>query len=94
MLTALAVVFTASMVFIRADLAISHLGLPLLALTAACGGLASVPTTRCCGSCPPRRRRVASLGWAGRPATAAVCCALLIYTGFIMGDGPTAVCST
>lgn len=88
-LTALAVAFTASMVFIRADPRYLAAGLALLALTAACGDLASVPYNAMLRqlSTPQTAGRISGLGWAAG-YTGSVLLLLLIYTGFIMGDGP------
>lgn len=89
-LTALAVMFTASMVTIRADPHYLAAGLALLALTAACGDLASVPYNAMLRqvSTPQTAGRVSGLGWAAG-FTGSVLLLLLIYIGFIMGDGPT-----
>ena len=89
-LTALAVSFTALMVFIRADPRYLAPGLALLALTAACGDLASVPYNAMLRqlSTPQTAGRISGLGWAAG-YTGSVVLLLLIYTGFIMGDGPT-----
>ncbi len=89
-LTALAVTFTALMVFIRADPHYLAPGLALLALTAACGDLASVPYNAMLRqlSTPQTAGRISGLGWAAG-FTGSVLLLLLIYTGFIMGDGPT-----
>jgi len=89
-LTMLAVTFTASMVFIRADPRYLAPGLALLALTAACGDLASVPYNAMLRqlSTPRTAGRISGLGWAAG-YTGSVLLLGLIYTGFIMGDGPT-----
>ncbi len=89
-LTGMAVAFTASMVFIRADPGYLAAGLALLALTAACGDLASVPYNAMLRqvSTPQTAGRVSGLGWAAG-FTGSVLLLLLIYAGFIMGDGPT-----
>lgn len=89
-LTGMAVAFTASMVFIRADPRYLAAGLALLALTAACGDLASVPYNAMLRqvSTPQTAGRVSGLGWAAG-FTGSVLLLLLIYAGFIMGDGPT-----
>ena len=89
-LTGMAVAFTASMVFIRADPGYLVPGLALLALTAACGDLASVPYNAMLRqvSTPQTAGRVSGLGWAAG-FTGSVLLLLLIYAGFIMGDGPT-----
>lgn len=89
-LTGMAVAFTASMVFIRADPRYLAAGLALLALTAACGDLASVPYNAMLRqvSTPQTAGRVSGLGWAAG-FTGSVLLLLIIYAGFIMGDGPT-----
>ncbi len=89
-LTGMAVAFTASMVFIRADPRYLAPGLALLALTAACGDLASVPYNAMLRqvSTPATAGRVSGLGWAAG-FSGSVLLLLLIYAGFIMGDGPT-----
>ena len=89
-LTVLAVTFTASMVFIRADPHYLAAGLALLALTAACGDLASVPYNAMLRqvSTPQTAGRISGLGWAAG-FTGSVLLLVLIYLGFIMGDGPT-----
>ena len=89
-LTALAVAFTSAMVLIRADPRYLAPGLALLALTAACGDLASVPYNAMLRqlSTPATAGRISGLGWAAG-YTGSVLLLLLVYTGFIMGDGPT-----
>jgi UMF1 family MFS transporter len=89
-LTSLAVMFTAAMVLIRADPRYLAAGLALLALTAACGDLASVPYNAMLRQLSTRETagRISGLGWAAG-YTGSVLLLLLIYTGFIMGDGPT-----
>lgn len=89
-LTGMAVMFTALMVFIRADHRYLAAGLALLALTAACGDLASVPYNAMLRqvSTPQTAGRVSGLGWAAG-FTGSVLLLLVIYAGFIMGDGPT-----
>ena len=89
-LTGMAVAFTAAMVFIRADPRYLAAGLALLALTAACGDLASVPYNAMLRqvSTPETAGRVSGLGWAAG-FTGSVLLLLLVYAGFIMGDGPT-----
>ena len=89
-LTGMAVAFTASMVVIRADYHYLAAGLALLALTAACGDLASVPYNAMLRqvSTPQTAGRVSGLGWAAG-FTGSVLLLLVIYAGFIMGDGPT-----
>lgn len=89
-LSALAVAFTASMVLIRADPRYLGAGLALLALTAACGDLASVPYNAMLRqlSTPRTAGRISGLGWAAG-YTGSVLLLMIIYTGFIMGEGPT-----
>jgi UMF1 family MFS transporter len=78
------------MSFIRADPAYLAPGLVLLALTAACGDLASVPYNAMLRqlSTPATAGRISGLGWAAG-YTGSVLLLLLIYVGFIGGDGPT-----
>ncbi len=89
-LSALAVAFTASMVAIRADPRYLVPGLVLLALTAACGDLASVPYNAMLRqlSTPATAGRISGLGWAAG-YTGSVVLLMIVYTGFIMGEGPT-----
>lgn len=88
-LTALAVLFTAAMSLIRQDPRYLAPGLVLLALTAACGDLASVPYNAMLRQlCTPGTAgRVSGLGWAAG-FSGSVALLALIYTGFIAGDGP------
>ncbi len=88
-LTALAALFTAAMFGIREDPRYLAPGLVLLALTAACGDLASVPYNAMLRQlCTPRTAgRVSGLGWAAG-YSGSVLLLLLIYAGFIHGDGP------
>lgn len=89
-LTVLAVACTASMALIRADPRYLVAGLALLALTAACGDLASVPYNAMLRqlTTPQTAGRVSGLGWAAG-YTGSVLLLILVYTGFMMGDGPT-----
>lgn len=89
-LTALAATSTASMSFIRDDPRYLAAGLILLALTAACGDLASVPYNAMLRqlSTPATAGRISGLGWAAG-YTGSVLLLVLIYVGFISGDGPT-----
>lgn len=89
-LTGLAVTFTALMVLIRADPRYLAPGLALLALTAACGDLASVPYNAMLRqlTTPQTAGRISGLGWAAG-YTGSVLLLLLIYVGFIAGEGPT-----
>ncbi len=88
-LTSLAAMFTASMFFIRADPAYLFAGLALMALTAACGDLASVPYNAMLRqlTTPRTAGRVSGLGWAAG-YSGSVLLLMVVYTGFIMGDGP------
>jgi UMF1 family MFS transporter len=89
-LSVLAVAFTASMVAIRADPRYLVPGLVLLALTAACGDLASVPYNAMLRqlSTPATAGRISGLGWAAG-YTGSVVLLMIVYIGFIMGEGPT-----
>ena len=89
-LTAAAVLLTASMSLIRDEPSYLFLGLALLAATAACGDLASVPYNAMLNNCR-RRRHPAGSPDSVRPQAISVvsCCWLIVYFGFIMGDGPT-----
>lgn len=89
LLTALAVVFTAAMFLIREDPRYLVPGLVLLALTAACGDLASVPYNAMLRQlCTPATAgRVSGLGWAAG-FSGSVLLLLLVYVGFIHGEGP------
>ena len=88
-LTVLAVVFTIAMSFIREDPRYLVPGLALLGLTAACGDLASVPYNAMLRQlCTPRTAgRVSGLGWAAG-YSGSVLLLILVYVGFIAGDGP------
>lgn len=88
-LTGLAVLFTVAMFGIREDPRYLTAGLLLLALTAACGDLASVPYNAMLRQlCTPRTAgRVSGVGWAAG-FSGSVMLLLLIYVGFIRGDGP------
>lgn len=89
-LTVLAAGFTAAMSLIRADPNYLAAGLALLALTAACGDLASVPYNAMLRqlSTPQTAGRISGLGWAAG-YSGSVLLLLVIYVGFISGDGPT-----
>lgn len=88
-LTLLAAGFTASMYLIRADPHYLAAGLALLALTAACGDLASVPYNAMLRqlSTPATAGRISGLGWAAG-YSGSVLLLIIIYAGFIGGDGP------
>jgi len=89
-LTALAAMSTSAMCFIHDDVAYLAPGLALLALTAACGDLASVPYNAMLRqlATPQNSGRVSGLGWAAG-YFGSVVLLLLLYFGFIAGDGPT-----
>lgn len=88
-LTLLAAVFTAAMSLIGDDPGYLFPGLVLLALTAACSDLASVPYNAMLRqlSTPATAGRISGLGWAAGYAGSVVLL-LLVYIGFISGDGP------
>ncbi len=89
-LTGLAVLFTASMSFIRDDYRYLLPGLVLLACTAACGDLASVPYNAMLRqlSTPQTSGRISGFGWA-MGYSGSVLLLLLVYVGFISGEGDT-----
>jgi UMF1 family MFS transporter len=88
-LTGLAATFTAAMSFIRDDPRYLVPGLALLALTAACGDLASVPYNAMLRqlSTPSTSGRISGFGWAAG-YSGSVGLLLLVYFGFIKGEGP------
>lgn len=88
-LTALAALSTSAMFFIRDNVAYLVPGLALLALTAACGDLASVPYNAMLRqlTTPQNSGKVSGLGWAAG-YVGSVVLLLLLYFGFIAGDGP------
>lgn len=87
-LTGAAVVLIASMSLIRDAPAYLAPGLALLALTAACGDLASVPYNAMLRqvSTPRNAGRISGFGWAAGYAGSVVLL-LLVYLGFISGSG-------
>ena len=89
-LTGLAVLFTAAMSLIRDDPTYLAPGLALLALTAACSDLASVPYNAMLRqlSTPQTSGRVSGLGSAAG-FVGSVALLLVVYVGFIGGKGPT-----
>jgi len=89
-LTGLAAAFTAAMSFIRDDPRYLAPGLALLAITAACGDLASVPYNAMLRqlSTPRTAGRISGLGWAAG-YSGSVVLLLLVYIGFIRGEGPS-----
>ena len=90
-LTAMVVVLTSAMSLIRADASYLVAGLLLLGFTAACNDLASVPYNAMLRqlTTPETSGRVSGFGWAAGYVGSMVLL-LLIYAGFIAGDGPTA----
>ncbi|MGI9123945.1 MAG: MFS transporter, partial [Mycobacterium sp.] len=88
-LTGLAVSLTCAMSLIRAEPRYLLPGLVLLALTAACSDLASVPYNAMLRalSTPENTGRISGLGWAAG-YLGSVVLLLLVYLGFIRGDGP------
>lgn len=87
-LTGLAVVLTGTMSLIRADPSYLWAGLALLAATAACGDLASVPYNAMLPqlSTPKTSGRISGFGWASGYG-GSVALLLLVYLGFIAGSG-------
>ena len=88
-LTVAAAVFTAAMSLIGDDPRYLFPGLVLLAATAACSDLAGVPYNAMLRqlSTPATAGRISGLGWAAGYAGSVVLL-LLVYVGFISGDGP------
>lgn len=89
-LTGLAVAAAASMSLIRDEPGYLFAGLALLAVAAACGDLASVPYNALLRqlSTPENSGRISGLGWAAG-YFGSVLLLVLVYFGFIAGDGPT-----
>jgi MFS transporter, UMF1 family len=89
-LTATLVLLTSGMSLIRADPRYLVAGLALLAFTAACSDLASVPYNAMLRqlATPATSGRVSGFGWAAG-YIGSVVLLLVVYTGFISGDGPT-----
>jgi UMF1 family MFS transporter len=89
-LTALAVALTCSMSLIRDDPRYLWAGLALLAAAAACSDLASVPYNAMLRqlTTPETSGRVSGMGSAAG-YSGSVLLLLLVYVGFISGDGPT-----
>ena len=90
LLTGLAVALIAAMSLIRAQPAYLWAGLALLAATAACGDLASVPYNAMLRqlSTPRTSGRISALGLAAG-YVGSVALLLVVYTGFISGKGET-----
>ena len=89
-LTATLVLLTSGMSLIRADPRYLVAGLALLAFTAASSDLASVPYNAMLRqlATPETSGRVSGFGWAAG-YIGSVVLLLVVYTGFISGDGPT-----
>lgn len=89
-LTGAAVLLTAAMSLIRDDHRYLWAGLALLACTAACGDLASVPYNAMLRqlSTPQNSGRISGFGWA-MGYSGCVVLLILIYLGFISGSGET-----
>ena len=89
-LTLAGVVLTAAMSLVRNDPRYLGLGLVLLAATTACSDLASVPYNAMLRqlSTPETSGRVSGFGWAAG-YVGSVVLSLVIYVGFISGDGPS-----
>ncbi|OBJ61362.1 MFS transporter [Mycobacterium sp. 1423905.2] len=89
-LTGLAVALTCGMFFIRDSPGYLWAGLVLLAATAACGDLSSVPYNAMLRqlSTPDTAGRISGLGWAAG-YLGSVLLLLLVYLGFIAGSGDT-----
>ena len=90
LLTGLAVTFTSLMSLIRDDPRYLLPGLVLLAATAACSDLASVPYNTMLKelSTPESAGRISGFGWAAGYA-GSVLLLLIVYLGFISGKGTT-----
>jgi UMF1 family MFS transporter len=90
-LTAMVVLLTSAMSLIRDDSRYLVAGLLLLAFTAACNDLASVPYNAMLRqlTTPATSGRVSGFGWAAGYVGSTVLL-LVVYGGFITGDGPTA----
>jgi UMF1 family MFS transporter len=89
-LTGAGVLLTAGMSLVRDDQRYLWVGLVLLAATAACVELATVPYNAMLRqlSTPQTSGRVSGLGW-GAGYVGSVVLLLAVYVGFISGDGPT-----
>ncbi|BBZ03583.1 MFS transporter [Mycolicibacterium chitae] len=89
-LTGMAVLLTASMSLIHDNSSYLFAGLVLLAATAACGDLAGVPYNAMLRqlSTPATSGRISGLG-SGAGYFGSVLLLVIVYVGFIMGDGPT-----
>ena len=89
-LTAMVVLLTSAMSLIRDDASYLLAGLLLLGFTAACNDLASVPYNAMLRqlTTPETSGRVSGFGWAAGYIGSMVLL-LVVYAGFIAGDGPT-----
>src|SRR3954451_1436310 len=89
-LTAMVVLLTSAMSLIRDDAGYLLAGLLLLGFTAACNDLASVPYNAMLRqlTTPETSGRVSGFGWAAG-YTGSMALLLVVYAGFISGDGPT-----
>jgi UMF1 family MFS transporter len=90
-LTAMVVLLTSAMSLIRNDASYLVAGLLLLGFTAACNDLASVPYNAMLRqlTTPETSGRVSGFGWAAG-YVGSMMLLLVVYAGFIGGDGPTA----
>lgn len=90
LLTGMAVAVTAAMSLIRDEPGYLFAGLALLAVAAACGDLASVPYNALLRqlTTPATSGRISGFGWAAG-YSGSVILLLVVYVGFIAGDGPT-----
>jgi UMF1 family MFS transporter len=89
-LTSMVVLLTAAMSLIRNDPSYLFAGLLLLGFTAACNDLASVPYNAMLRqlTTPETSGRVSGFGWAAGYIGSMVLL-VVVYVGFINGDGPT-----
>ena len=92
-LTAMVVLLTSAMSLIRDDARYLLAGLLLLGFTAACNDLASVPYNAMLRqlTTPKTSGRVSGFGWAAG-YVGSMALMVIIYAGFITGDGPTSGC--
>ena len=89
-LTAMVVLLTSAMSLIRDDASYLLAGLLLLGFTAACNDLASVPYNAMLRqlTTPETSGRVSGFGWAAG-YVGSMALIIIVYAGFITGDGPT-----
>jgi MFS transporter, UMF1 family len=89
-LTTMVVLLTSAMSLIRDDASYLFAGLLLLGFTAACNDLASVPYNAMLRqlTTPETSGRVSGFGWAAGYIGSMVLL-IVVYAGFIEGDGPT-----